>query len=88
MNSSMRPRRSDALLVCAAAIVMSMAHLCYGLEPEAASAPAAASPLAPQQGTAPLMATAAAMEALAKLKAAKVDPPYYVDFPHGQGAPA
>ena len=83
--SSMRQLRLNALLLCTAGIALSLLLPCCGLEPTAASTPAPASQSAPQPGSAPQTAASAAREALAKLKAAKSDPPYYADFPHGQG---
>ena len=82
----MRQPGVEALRWCTIGIAVSVVLPCYGLEPMAASAPAPASPSAPQPSAAPQTAAAAAKEALAKLKAAKADPPYYEDFPHGQGA--
>ncbi len=84
-DSGMRQRVPSALLLCVTGIALSMVLPCCGLEPMVASAPAPVSEPAPQPATAPQTAASAAKEALAKLKAAKADPPYYVDFPHGQG---
>jgi len=84
-DSGMRQPGFGRLLLCVTGIALSMVLPCCGLEPMAASAPAPISQSAPQPASAPQTAASAAKEALAKLKAAKADPPYYVDFPHGQG---
>ena len=81
----MRQPGFGALLLCVTGIALSMVLPCSGLEPIAASAPAPALHSAPQPVAAPQTAASAAKEALTKLKAAKADPPYYVDFPHGKG---
>ena len=77
-----------AALQFAVAVALLAFVTCSALEPKTTSAGDSTSltPSMPQPAAAPETAAAAAVEAMAKLKAAKKDPPYYADFPHGEGA--
>ena len=81
----MRAAKS-AVLLCGMIACLLAVSPCSALAPETSSA--RDSTTAPQAEAATETAAAAAMEAMAKLKAAKADPPYYTNFPHGDGAPA